>query len=287
MTEAEWEAGGDPAALLSFLGDRAGPRRRRLFACACARRIRHLLQFPESFHAIEAAERHADGLLEESDLLRYEQAARRASAQAVREAHSVWALGPTAPSARAAWVGVWAACAAENTCDRFPPVGTEAGTVEAGFQGCLALRTAQVASWARSVADELSGTPSDDETPGETALFFSFLRGLKNTVQRIEQAVRDGLETCESVCQAHLVREIFGNPFRPIPFDPVWRTVNDGVVLRMATAIYQDRSWDDLPILADALEEAGCDQPRLLEHLHGPGPHTRGCWALDLILGRA
>ena len=285
MTEAEWEAGGDPAALLGFLGDRAGPRKRRLFACACARRIRHLLKSPASEEAIAAAEQYADGLIGDDDLASHEQAARQASARAVREAHSVWALGPAALTARAAWVGVWAACAAENTCDRFAPDDAVPGSLETGFQGCLAVRTAQVASWARSVADELSDA-SEDNPETETALFFSFLRGLKTTVQRIEQAVRDGLETCEAVWQARLAREIFGNPFRVRRFEPAWRHAQGGVVVRLATAIYQDRTWADLPILADALEDAGCDEPALLEHLHGPGLHARGCWVLDRILGR-
>ncbi len=289
MTEAEWEAGGDPATLLGFLGRQGGPispRKRRLFACACARRIQHLFKSPASAQAIDAAERFADGELDDAVLGAYEQAARQASARAVREAHAVWAIGPAAPTARAAWVSVWAACAAENTCDRSASDGSEPGSLESGFQGCLAVRTAQVASWARSVADELVGSVADEEPTTETALFFSFLRGLKNTVQRIEEAVRDGVETCETVCQARLVRELFGNPFRPMRFDPAWCDAQDAVVTRIATAIYQDRSWEDLPILADALEDAGCDWSALLEHLHGPGPHTRGCWALDLILGR-
>jgi len=287
MTEAEWDAGGDPAALLSFLGERASHRKRRLYACACARRIRHLLKSPASEEAIAAAELFADGLIGEARLGECEQAARQASARAVREAHTVWSLGPAALTARAAWVGVWAACAAENTCDRFGPPGVEAGSLEIGFQGCLAVRTAQVASWARSVAEELSEAHADD--PGtETALFFSFLRGLKTTVQRIEAAVRDGIETCETVWQAQLVREIFDHPFqaRP-PFDPTWREANGGLVSRIAEGIYHERAWGDLPILADALEDAGCDDAGLLEHLHTPGLHVRGCWGLDTILGRA
>lgn len=284
MTEAEWESGGDPAALLTYLGDRATPRQRRLFACACARRIKHLLKSSASEDAIAAAELYADGLLSDDALAEAEQAARQASARAVREAHSVWALGPAALTARAAWVSVWAACAAENTCDRFTDTATP-GTLETGFQGCLAIRTAQVASWARSVAEELN--EAGEEAPDtETALFFSFLRGLKTTVQRIEEAVRDGLETCESVAQARLVREIVGNPFRAVPFDPAWRYAQNGVVVRLATAIYEDRAWCELPILGDALEDAGCADRALLDHLRGPGAHVRGCWALDRILGR-
>lgn len=56
--------------------------------------------------------------------------------------------------------------------------------------------------------------------------------------------------------------------------------------LAIARSIHAERRWGDLPILADALEEAGCEDAGLLGHLRGPGPHARGCWALDLVLGK-
>src|SRR5262249_52810933 len=77
--------------------------------------------------------------------------------------------------------------------------------------------------------------------------------------------------------EAALVREVFGNPFRPVAFEPGWRSPD---VLRLGRAIYEERAFDRLPILADALEEAGCDDAELLGHLRGDGPHARGCWAL-------
>ena len=63
-----------------------------------------------------------------------------------------------------------------------------------------------------------------------------------------------------------------------------WLTWNDGVVAKMARCIYDERALDRLPILADALEDAGCDNDEMLNHFRGPGPHFRGCWALDLLL---
>ncbi|MDY3552372.1 hypothetical protein R5W24_001454 [Gemmata sp. JC717] len=81
------------------------------------------------------------------------------------------------------------------------------------------------------------------------------------------------------------VREVFGNPFRPIDFDPAWRTPD---VRMLAEGAYLERSFDRLPVLADALQEAGCDSVPLLDHLRDAhAPHARGCWALDLILERA
>jgi len=87
--------------------------------------------------------------------------------------------------------------------------------------------------------------------------------------------------------QCDLVRDIFGNPFRlPPRSDAAWLVWNDGTVKRLAEAVYEGRPFDRLPILADALEEAGCDAAELLAHLRGPGPHVRGCWAVDLLLGK-
>jgi len=64
-----------------------------------------------------------------------------------------------------------------------------------------------------------------------------------------------------------------------------WLVWNEATIPWLAQAIYEEQAFDRLPILADALEEAGCDRPEWLEHLRGPGPHRRGCWVLDAILG--
>ena len=81
-----------------------------------------------------------------------------------------------------------------------------------------------------------------------------------------------------------LLRDIFGNPFRPVTFDPAWRTSD---VMLLAKGIYADKAFDRMPILADALQDAGCDAAELLDHCCGPGPHVRGCWAVDLVLGKS
>jgi hypothetical protein len=91
----------------------------------------------------------------------------------------------------------------------------------------------------------------------------------------------------ESTAQARLLRDIFGNPFRPVGVDPAWLTWTDGLVLRLARSIYDDRAFDCLPILADALEDAGCENADLLAHCRQPGEHVRGCWVVDLLLGKS
>jgi hypothetical protein len=91
-----------------------------------------------------------------------------------------------------------------------------------------------------------------------------------------------------------LLREIVGNPFGAISVDPVWLAWNGGTVGKLAGTIYDDRSPttgyldpERLAILADALEDASCTDATILDHLRGPGPHCRGCWAVDLLLGRS
>jgi hypothetical protein len=75
-------------------------------------------------------------------------------------------------------------------------------------------------------------------------------------------------------------------PFKLFAVDTSWLTWSDAIVVKLARGIYDDRAFDRLPILADALEEAGCTDQAILDHLRGPGPHTRGCWAVDLLLSR-
>ena len=88
----------------------------------------------------------------------------------------------------------------------------------------------------------------------------------------------------EAHCE--LIRELFGNPFRPAALAPDWLRWNDGTVVKLARAIYNDRAFDRLPILADALEEAGCSDQDLLGHCRTGGEHVRGCWVVDTIIGK-
>jgi hypothetical protein len=84
--------------------------------------------------------------------------------------------------------------------------------------------------------------------------------------------------------QASLVHEVFGNVFRPVALDTAWLTPS---VVALAQAMYEDRAFDRMPALADALEEAGCTDAEILRHCREPGPHVRGCCPLDLVLGKA
>jgi hypothetical protein len=80
-----------------------------------------------------------------------------------------------------------------------------------------------------------------------------------------------------------LVKEIFGNPFRPLTINPSWLT---STVLALATGIYDEKAFDRMPILADALQDAGCDNEQILNHCRQPGVHVRGCFVVDLLLNK-
>jgi hypothetical protein len=99
----------------------------------------------------------------------------------------------------------------------------------------------------------------------------------------------------EAKAQAALLRDLFSNPFRAMPpIDPAWLAWNGGTVVSLALSAYEHRLLpgghfdpERLAVLCDALLDAGCTPDHeLLLHLRGPGPHCRGCFAVDLILGR-
>jgi hypothetical protein len=89
----------------------------------------------------------------------------------------------------------------------------------------------------------------------------------------------------EELVQCGLLRDIVG-PLDPPAIDPRWRAANDRAAVQLAGWIYEQRAFDELPILADALEDAGCGETLLLDHCRQGGEHVRGCWVVDAILER-
>ena len=112
-----------------------------------------------------------------------------------------------------------------------------------------------------------------------------------HAARRVVYELERGDEGRGSFCRCDSLRDIFGNPFRPIFLFPAWLIAT---VTSLAEAAYDERSLpsgeldpDRLAVLSDALEESGCDDSDILNHLRAPGPHVRGCWAVDLLLGRS
>lgn len=93
----------------------------------------------------------------------------------------------------------------------------------------------------------------------------------------------DAWDSISSRTQVQILHDLFGNPFHPVAFDSSWCTPQ---AVSLAQQMYDSPNFDRLPLLADALEEAGCRDADFLAHLRGPGPHVRGCWVVDLVLGK-
>ena len=118
-------------------------------------------------------------------------------------------------------------------------------------------------------------------------------------VQRIRDALRDDHSLERDILpQEHGVTQqtisegsqfdgfTFGRVWTDSRMERAWLTANDGAARRIAEAIYEERAYDRLPVLADALEDGGCADEAILAHLRSAGPHVRGGWAVDLVLGK-
>jgi hypothetical protein len=152
------------------------------------------------------------------------------------------------------------------------------------------LRSAWVQAWPWGwerlrTASIVSVAPMTHDLP-----YWRALEAANETASLLAQGARHGGVYLKKVFdaarreQVALVREVFGDPFREVRFEPRWRTAE---VARLAETVSEEGGWDELPVLADALLDAGCDDEEVLGHLRSPGPHFRGCWAVDLARGKA
>jgi hypothetical protein len=119
----------------------------------------------------------------------------------------------------------------------------------------------------------------------QSAAMWGYLCYSVTNVARYTAWARDAVEGVEErVAQCHLLRDIIGNPFRPVAIAAEWQRPD---VIGLGQAISDGRAFDRLPELADALLRAGCDDAEILAHCRDPGPHVRGCWVIDSLLGRS
>jgi hypothetical protein len=125
------------------------------------------------------------------------------------------------------------------------------------------------APWFKAfVADVLTGSNSPEEVVMYLVRCFEEWEGAKALPEQV----------------AHIMRDIVGNPFRPVSFSPAWRS---DTALSLAHQMYESRDFGAMPILADALQDVGCEDEQLLNHCRDTNqPHVRGCWVVDLVLGK-
>lgn len=253
MAESEWVkclTCSDPTGMLNLLQNRARHRKLRLFAAACARRVLSLVEDERIREAIQLAERYADGNADEDARTTAEVRAEvvRAAAQAAYDAEVNESTYAESDDVIAHGFTLLAAADAATA--------GLATVVESAEQASrrASEASANAEEWSMRASRWHAGTGSDSLESYE-----------------------------EKAIQARLLACVFGNPFQPVTIDP---SLLNETVLRLADTIYREQSWDRLPILADALEEGGCTQTPVLEHLRDEGPHARGCFAVDLILGK-
>lgn len=160
-----------------------------------------------------------------------------------------------------------------------------------------ARKAAQRAAQGRGVTR--TPTAPKGERRGASAVYYAAARDAAEAARTARQLVVEsliwragGYAACDARAvrdaehgpQAVLVRDIIGNPFRPVKFDPSWRTE---AVVGLVHELYESRDFAPMSVLADALEDAGCTDPDVLAHCRAGGPHVRGCWVIDRLLGRA
>jgi hypothetical protein len=125
------------------------------------------------------------------------------------------------------------------------------------------------------------------ETAGEFVAHVALETGFHGRRWSTQQELHDNAfsvgESSEVAAQAALLRCIFSNPFRHVTVEPEWLFPN---VTTFAHTIYDERAFDQMPELTVALEAAGCTNDDVLGHCRGPGKHARGCWVVDLLLGK-
>jgi hypothetical protein len=329
MNETTWLSGFDGDEMLDFVADRLTPRQWVLLAAAHVRRLWDL--FPDGVlrEAVEAAER-AEAPLSAADRaawLRRIDAATPEAVEAVELAqreivksadpdsadqeNPILArpnqLAPAFPLFRAA------SNHARNSVEWTGEAMTEAADAVRGLfaepdEAMLdaVRRAADQAAETRlranqAAADAMRCKHEGDELADRAAAAKNKrleLAKAEEIVRKIEEGRQGdaGWEAEEKRDRAgrkqlaKLLREVVGNPFTPPRFDPAWRT---GTVVELARGIDADRAFDRLPILADALLDADCDEEQVLRHLRGterwakePAPHVRGCWVVELALGR-
>jgi hypothetical protein len=241
MTEAEWLAATNPRPLLEFVRASTSNRKRRLFGVACCRRLDSVLEDPQYCKALKAAERYADGRMNDTTLVRW-----FAKVTTVGDKHA----------------NRVASALDDHTCAAVRAVTI---TDKDPFQYDAYVFAAYVLGGATAPQTDWMG-------------------------EDYAQAYLQGAPFLTP-----LLRDIVCNPFRPRPtVDAAWLDWNRGTVFKLAEAADKERSLPSgasnpapLSLLADALEDAGCTDAELLGHLRGPGPHVRGCWALDLVLSKS
>jgi hypothetical protein len=305
MTEEEWDQGVDPRRMLGFLRDRGprdqptlrdlgrvGDRETRLFAAACCRRLWPLLTDERSRSGVEGAERCG----EDPATARAMAALHRAAGEVdLPEPHDevntaraqAWLASGADPRSATRWriilaahyaahAAYCAAAAAEYACRVWR------GEVQGEWDKRMTHRSVVLCGEKTADSAAIAATVWSDDV--DASLVAAWLLAEPGD-QEVLNAFKAACQPARGV-QAELLRDIVGSPFRESPaIAPAILADRDARISRLARSIRDSQDFGRLPLLADALEAAGCTDPVLLAHCRGPGPHVRGCWVLEHVQG--
>ena len=250
MTEQEWLQATNPEAMLEYLRGKASNRKLRLFAVVCCRHTWSLVEDDRKRMVANGGSRvEVELARQEADL------AGRAAEVAERYADGLTDLAE-----------LRALIAADDE-----------------MEGCYA--DGSDAAWTAKASAYRARICAKYKSPRKFGLAARLLNPLVGPWFGVSSKLDHDREQS---AQGHLLRDIFGPlPFRPIIVDPTWLSWHDGLLVSMARRMYDSRDFSDMPVLADALEEAGCTNPDVLAHCRSEGEHVRGCWLLDLLMGKS
>jgi hypothetical protein len=263
MMESEWLLCREPERMLSHVRGQVGHRKLLLFACACCRRVWDLLEHELHRDAVAVAEAFADGEVGEDGLYRIERALNEETSSEPRFLH--WLQATASESEK------WE-LSHSTPYDILSPKRLAQSLI--GFDTRL---------WGAGVVSNASRLRALCALHRETELKIKTNEAGAPDEEGFFEARLDE----EEVAQCDLLRDIMGNPFRP----PVSRENLIGAgnqsTVRLAGAIYKSREFDRVSELGDALRQAGCTEPLLLEHCRTDTTHVRGCWVIDLVIGKS
>ena len=279
MNEAEWINCRDNEQIYQFLISKESERKRQLFLCACCRHAFGLITKDQkdrvsnmaieyasqsginlgdvwevSQSAIEAAEKYADGLLKESE--------QEAMADITRDVGHLY--------------GDIAACApAPDEDPDFDDASVKMGGDVANASQC--------AVNAHPNASELTVRVAANFTSFDEDAYYAGAHGDPNIDLNHPHMVA---RRAERAFQWKLLEDIFGETSRKKKIKRKWLRWNDGYIPHLAQEIYDNRDFERMSLLADALDEAGCKDEEILNHCRQQNEHVRGCWVVDLLLGK-
>jgi hypothetical protein len=281
MTEKEKIDYHDPGMKLFNLPQSTSERKLRLFACACCRQFWDWFS-PEDREGVSIAERYADRTASEVE--------RRRSLRALvgSSGGEVWDARPGALSVALPMHSLLRMVVLTLATNHDYLHCRESGRAIAEVPDPTR-QVVRVAECSRLALELAEDAAQQQKNAARGAVGRVWNRLLHDLSFRIDLALYRGLTRSnrkEAIArQETLFHDIFGNPFRPVTFSPEWRT---GTAVDLARTMYESRDFSAMPILADALQDAGCDNDDILSHCRDSNPtHVRGCWVVDLVLERS